>query len=219
VARLGERGELGSDVTLIHCSHFDDGDLDAVAASRASVVSTPSSEMVGGLGSPPIQRFMDHGIRPGLGVDTGRRGSPIDMFAQMRAVISLQHATHFDLKLAGKAGLPKLLNTREVIRYATVDGARAAGLGDSIGILEPGNAADLIVLRADRPNIHPINDAIGAVVWGMDTSNVEWVFVAGEARKRNCQLTADIDRARSLAIASGERVGAAVAAPAAGGRG
>lgn len=219
VALLGERGDLRPDVTLIHCSHLSDADLDAVAASRASVVSTPSSEMVGGFGSPPIQRFMDRGIRPGLGVDTGRRGSPIDVFAQMRAVISLQHATHFDLKLAGKAGLPKLLNTREVIRYATVDGARAAGLGDRVGTLEPGNAADLIVLRADRPNIHPINDAIGAVVWGMDTSNVEWVFVGGEARKRNGRLTADVDRARSLAVAARQRVGAAVAVPSAQGGG
>jgi cytosine/adenosine deaminase-related metal-dependent hydrolase len=219
VALLGERGDLGPDVTLIHCTYLNDADLDAVAASRASVVSTPSSEMVGGFGSPPIQRFMDHGIRPGLGVETGRRGSPIDMFAQMRALISLQHATHFDLKLAGKAGLPKLLNTREVIRYATVDGARAAGLAAGLGVLEPGSAADLIVLRADRPNIHPINDAIGAVVWGMDTSNVEWVFVAGKARKRNGEITADIDRARSLAVAASERVGAAVAVPAARGGG
>lgn len=217
VALLGQRGDLGPDVTLIHCSHLDDADLDAVAASRASVVSTPSSEMVGGFGSPPIQRFIDHGIRPGLGVDTGRRGSPIDMFAQMRAMISLQHATHFDLKLAGKAGLPKLLNTREVIRYATVDGARAAGFADGLGVLEPGNAADLLVLRADRPNIHPINDAIGAVVWGMDTSNVEWVFVGGEARKRDGHLTADVDRARSLAARARTRVGTALAVPSVGG--
>jgi cytosine/adenosine deaminase-related metal-dependent hydrolase len=218
VALLGNEGELGPDVTLIHGSYLSDSDLEAVAAAGSSLVSTPSSEMVGGL-TPPIQRFIDHGIRPGLGVDTGRHGSPIDMFAQMRAVISLQHATHFDLKLSGKAGLPRLLTTREVIRYATVDGARAAGLGDRLGTLEPGNAADLIVLRADAPNIHPINDAIGAVVWGMDTSNVEWVFVGGEARKRAGSLTADVDRARSLAVAARDRVGGAVAVPSARGDG
>ena len=50
------------------------------------------------------------------------------MFAQMRATISLQHATVFDLKLAGKAGVPQLMGTRDVIRHATVDGARVAGL-------------------------------------------------------------------------------------------
>ena len=49
------------------------------------------------------------------------------------------------------------------------------------GSLEPGMQADVIVLRTDRPNIFPINDPIGAVVWGMDTSNVDWVFVGGRA--------------------------------------
>src|SRR3972149_5331151 len=95
------------------------------------------SEMTGGLGSPPLQKLIDRGIRPGLGIDN-ERVAPGDMFAQMRAAISLQHATLFDLKLAGKASLPALLSTREVIRYATVDGARAAGLADGAGCLEPG---------------------------------------------------------------------------------
>ena len=53
--------------------------------------------------------------------------TPGDLFAQMRATISVQHATVFDRKLAGKAGLPKLMSTRDVIRSATIDGARAVG--------------------------------------------------------------------------------------------
>ena len=107
------------------------------------------------------------------------------MFAQMRAVISLQHATLFDLKLAGKAGLPNLLNTREVIRYR--HGRRSRAPSGSATSSEPslrGRQADLVVLRTDRPNIFPINDPIGAVVWGMDTSNVDWVFVAGRPLMR-----------------------------------
>ena len=71
------------------------------------------------------------------------------------------------------------MSTRDAIRYATVDGARAAGLGGVTGSLVPGMQADVIVLRTDRPNIFPINDPIGAVVWGMDTSNVDHVFVGG----------------------------------------
>jgi cytosine/adenosine deaminase-related metal-dependent hydrolase len=196
---------LGRDVTLVHCANLTDSDLDAVASSGAAVSLTPSSEMAGGQGSLPIQKLIDRGIRPGLGVDTERL-APGDMFAQMRAAISLQHATSFDLKLAGKAGLPRLLTTREVIRYATVDGARVAGLGAQTGTLEPGMQADLIVLRTDRPNIHPVNDPIGAVVWGMDTSNVDWVFVAGRALKRDGVIDADIGRAGSLAAAARKRV-------------
>ncbi len=154
VADLADRGLLGDDCTLVHCAQLDGRDLDAVSASGAAVSLTPSSEMSGGSGPPPVQELIDRRIRPGLGVDS-ERVAPGDLFAQMRAVISLQHATYFDLKLAGKAGLPNLLSTREVIRYATVDGARVAGLGGVTGSLTPGMQADVVVLRADRPNIWP----------------------------------------------------------------
>jgi cytosine/adenosine deaminase-related metal-dependent hydrolase len=66
--------------------------------------------------------------------------------------------------------------------------------------------ADVLVLRADRPNIFPINDPIGAVVWGMDTSNVDWVFVGGRALMREGVLDADVQRARSLATEARQRV-------------
>jgi cytosine/adenosine deaminase-related metal-dependent hydrolase len=129
------------------------------------------------------------------------------MFAQMRAAISIQHATLFDLKLAGKAGVPHLLSTRDVIRYATTDGARVAGLEAVTGSLEPGKQADIVMLRTDRPNIFPINDPIGAVVWGMDTSNIDWVFAGGRVLMRNGALEADVARARGLARDAQQRVG------------
>ncbi len=122
----------------------------------------------------------------------------------------LRAARHsFDLKLAGKGGIPNLLGTRDVIRYATVDGARVAGLADITGSLSPGKRADVIVLRADRPNIAPVNDPIGAVVWGMDTSNIDWVFVGGAALVENGELTADVASARALAMAAQRQVAAA----------
>jgi cytosine/adenosine deaminase-related metal-dependent hydrolase len=120
----------------------------------------------------------------------------------MRALNSVQRATVFDQKLAGKGGLANLLGTRDVIRYATVDGARAAGLAGVTGSLTPGRRGDVVVLRADRPNIAPVNDPIGAVVWGMDTSNIDWVFVGGRPLVRNGELLADVDRARALVVAA-----------------
>lgn len=208
ISALGERRLLGDDVTLVHCSHVDDADLDAMASHEVRVSLTPSSEMAEGLGPPRIQELIDRNIRPGLGVDD-ERVAPGDMFAQMRATNSMQHATMFDRKLSGKAGLPGLLTTREVIRYATVDGANAVGLGQVTGSLEPGKQADVIVLRADRPNIAPVNDPIGAVVWGMDTSNLDWVFVGGRALMRDGELVADVQEARRLAIAAQQRVAGA----------
>jgi cytosine/adenosine deaminase-related metal-dependent hydrolase len=208
VAELARQGLLGSDVTLVHCSRLDDADLDAIASSGAGVAITPTTEMTGGLGSPPMQRLIDREIRPGLGVDEERIG-PGDLFAQMRAAISIQHGRHFELKLAGKGGLPNLLTTREVIRYATVDGARVAGLHTATGSLEVGKQADVIVLRTDRPNVHPVNDPIGAVVWGMDTSNVAWVIAAGRVLMRDGALVADVAAIRERAIESQRRVAAA----------
>jgi 5-methylthioadenosine/S-adenosylhomocysteine deaminase len=208
VASLAERGLLADDVTLVHCADLDDGDVDAIVSSGAAISLAPSSEMAAGLGPPPIQPLIDRDVRPGLGVDA-ERVAPGDLFAQMRATISLQHATVFDRKLAGKAGLPKLMSTRDVIRWATIEGARAVGLGRVTGSLEPGKQADVVVLRTDRANVFPINDPIGAVVWGMDTSNVDAVFVDGRALMRDGVLVADVDRARTLAVAARERISGA----------
>jgi cytosine/adenosine deaminase-related metal-dependent hydrolase len=214
VASLGQRGLLGDDVTLVHHAGLDGADLDAIAASGASVSFAPSSEMAQGA-TLPIQQLMDRDIRPGLGIDDERL-APGDMFAQMRATISLQHATVFDRKLAGKAGIPRLMNTRDVIRAATSDGARAAGLHRVTGSLESGMHADVIMLRTDRPNIFPVNDPIGAVVWGMDTSNIDRVIVGGRVLMRAGALDADLDRARASAASARERVGAGSASAAGG---
>lgn len=209
VAELEARGVLGSDVTLVHCSNLDPVDLDAISSTGSMVALTPSSEMSHGIGQPPVQGLLDRKIRPGLGVDNEWSGQG-DLFAQMRAAISLQHATFFDLKLAGKGGLPNLLSTREVIRWATTDGARVAGLETVTGSLTPGMQADVVLLRTDRPNIYPINDPIGAVVWGMDTSNVDWVFAGGVPRLSHGVVNADAAKARSMVTAAMDRVGDAI---------
>ncbi len=201
-------GSLGADVTLVHCTNLGAADLDAVASSGAGVALCPAMEMTAGIGWPPLQALIDRGIRPGLGVGSELE-APGDLFAQMRAANSVQHATLFEHKLAGKGGVPNLLTTREVIRYATVDGAAAVGLGDVTGSLAPGKQADLVVLRTDRPNIAPVNDPIGAVVWGMDTSNVDWVLVGGRALVRHGELVAGVARAQELAKAAQREVAAA----------
>jgi cytosine/adenosine deaminase-related metal-dependent hydrolase len=208
LSRAAERGLLGDDVTLVHHAPVEAGDLEAVAATGAGISLSPSSEMAAGYGPPPIQQLIDRDIRPGLGVDD-ERVAPGDLFAQMRATISVQHATVFDRKLAGKAGLPKLMSTRDVIRFATVHGAGVAGLRGVTGSIEPGMQADVVVLRTDRPNIYPINDPIGAVVWGMDTSNVERVVVSGRTILRDGALDTDLDRVRGLALEARDRVATA----------
>ena len=88
-----------------------------------------------------------------------------------------------------------LLNTREVLKLATIEGARANALLHKTGTLTPGKQADVILLRAQQINVAPINDVVGSIVLGMDRSNVDSVFIAGNAVKRHGRLVGvDVER-------------------------
>ena len=90
------------------------------------------------------------------------------------------------------AGIPPLLTTRDVLRYATMNGAKALRLDDKVGSLTPGKEADIIILDATAINVAPLNQVPGAVVSLMDRTNVETVIVAGKVRKWKGRLL-DVD--------------------------
>ena len=206
LAELAGTGLLGSDTTYVNCATLTGEEIGMIADTGGSFSLSAAAGMMMGYGMPPIQQLLDRQIRPSLSVDA-ESNVPTDMFTQMRAVISIQHASLFDLKLSGKGGVPNLLTTRRILEFATIDGARATGLADVTGSLTPGKHADVVVLRSDKPNVHPINDPIGAVVWGMDTSNVDSVFVAGKPLKRDGELVGvDMTRVRDLAYGARDHV-------------
>jgi cytosine/adenosine deaminase-related metal-dependent hydrolase len=126
-----------------------------------------------------------------------------DMFTQMRSVFTLQRALLNDRSIRGEKDLPPLLNARDVIEFATLQGARADGMEAKVGTLTPGKEADIVMLRTDLPNTLPFNNAYGAVVTAMDTSNVDTVMVAGKVVKRAGKLVGvDLDRVGREAAAS-----------------
>ena len=203
---MGKAGLLKDDTTYIHCTTLSDEEIRMIVDTGGRVSLASTNEMNMGYGMPPIQRFLNHGLRPSFSIDT-ETNTPNDMFTQMRSVNSLQHAMIFDRKLEGKRNLPPFMNSRDVIECATIEGARANGLTHKTGTLTPGKEADIILLKTDRPNILPVNDPISAVVWGMDTSNVDSVFVAGNALKRNGKLlNVDLEYIRTMAYQSRDHV-------------
>ncbi|MFN8451607.1 MAG: amidohydrolase family protein [Anaerolineae bacterium] len=206
LGEMGKAGLLGSDTTYIHCTTLSDDEIQMIVDTGGTFSLASPVEMMMGHGMPPTQRFLDRGLRPSLSVDV-ETNVPNDMFTQMRSVIALQHAVLFDQKLSGRVHTSSMLTTRDLLEFATIEGARANGLDDKIGTLTPGKEADIILLRTDLPNIFPVNDPIGAVVWGMDTSNVDLVFVAGKPLKRNGELVGvDMNRIRRLAYESRDYV-------------
>jgi cytosine/adenosine deaminase-related metal-dependent hydrolase len=93
---------------------------------------------------------------------------------------------------------------------ATIEGARANGLLRKTGTLTPGKQADMILLRTDMINVMPVNDPVGAIVLGMDVSNVDTVIIAGATVKRDGQMQGvDLQRLHEHAAASRDHVTAA----------
>ena len=203
VAQLNELGLLGADTTYIHCNYLSDDEFKLVAETGGKVSISPTVEMIMGHGTPPTARALEHGLRPSLSIDVVTT-VPGDMFTQMRFLFAqarlLAHEAAF---AAGNEHDPVLLSSRDVLEFATIEGARVCGLDDRAGSLTPGKQADVVVLRCDHTNTYPVIDPVSTVVLQADTRNVDTVFVAGRALKRDGQLVdADLRRARDLAAAS-----------------
>ena len=138
-----------------------------------------------GHGPPPTGKLLARGVRPSLSVDVVS-SVPGEMFTQMRTALVQERIGCFT-ETPDEAFAPTLTH-RDVLEFATIDGARACGLEDKVGSLTPGKQADLVLLKTDAINAAPMFDPIGTVVVFADTSNVDSVFVAGRAVKRNGEL-------------------------------
>ena len=203
LARFAAKGLLGPDGTYIHCNFLEPAEWRLIAESGGTVSLSPQIELQMGHGLPAVQAALDAGLRPSLSADA-ETSVPSDMFTQMRAAFAAQRGMLTARQHNGETGLPPLLTAMETLRFATIDGARANGLEARTGSLTPGKQADLIMLRADRINVLPMNDPAGVVVTGMDTSNVDTVVVAGAVRKRNGALVG-VDMARLKALVEESR--------------
>jgi cytosine/adenosine deaminase-related metal-dependent hydrolase len=184
---LAVANALRPDVTIIHANNLTEAEWQLVQKTGAGISISAPIEMEMGHGVPPIQQALDHGIRPSLSVDVETQ-MPGDFFTQMRTVFTLQRMLRLARERAGERNLPPLLTVREVVGFATIEGARDNWLERITGSLTPGKEADIIMLRTDQINVMAVNDLYGAVVLGMDTSNVDTVFIGGKMMKSEGKL-------------------------------
>jgi cytosine/adenosine deaminase-related metal-dependent hydrolase len=140
------------------------------------------TEMAMGQGPPAIQPALDHGVRPSLSSDHPATMNQ-DVFSIMRATFTLQHLRLFQRAWGGEQNLPARLTPREVLEFVTIEGARCANLEAKTGSLTPGKEADVVMLRADRLSVWPLNNAPGVIVNMMNPSHVDAVFIAGKVKK------------------------------------
>ena len=175
---------FGPDNLFIHMTGMSDLAWQAMKDKGARVSLAVPIEMNMRHGMPPILKTLEMGIEPSLSVDV-EVTLTADMFTQMRTTMALQRAfvNQMALDRNDPSGLPELLTTTDVLRFATVQGAKDLRLDHKVGTLTPGKEADIILLDAEAINVAPLNNVPGAVVSLMERSNVETVIVAGKVRK------------------------------------
>ena len=137
---------------------LSDAELDMIADAGGRASVAPEVEANMGHGPAATARLRSRGIPTGLSADVCTNVGG-DLFGAMRVAIALQRGADHAAALARGETLGEVsLTAREVLAMATVDGARACGLDDRIGTLEVGKQADVLLLRADTPNLAPLSD-------------------------------------------------------------
>jgi len=202
--------DIRSDNLFIHMTGMSDAAWNVVKDKGAQVSIAFPIEMNMRHGIPPIHKMQRLQMEPSLSTDV-ETNMTADFFTQMRSAMTMQRLvvnqevlnsgdfTNFFFEAVPGSAWPTLppgtlpvLNVRDVLRYATINGAKHLRLDGKTGSLTPGKEADIIILDATHINVFPVNHVPGAVVQMMERSNVETVIVAGKVRKWKGNLL-DVD--------------------------
>ena len=172
-------GVLGPNTLAAHSIRTTEHDVEILAKHGASVAHCIASNTKAAKGVAPVSLMHKYGISVGFGTDGPASGNTLDLFIQMRMCENFHKN-----ELRDRSAFP----AKEVVSMATIEGARALGLGDITGSIEPGKQADLVLVETDSPNMFPVYDPYSALVYSAIASNVRDVYVAGECLVKEKKL-------------------------------
>ena len=172
-------GVLGPNMLAAHSIRTTEHDVEILAKHGASVAHCIASNTKAAKGVAPVSLMHKHGMSVGFGTDGPASGNTLDLFIQMRMCENFHKN-----ELRDRSAFP----AKEVVSMATIEGARALGLGDITGSIEPGKQADLVLVETDSPNMFPVYDPYSALVYSAIASNVRDVYVAGECLVKEKKL-------------------------------
>lgn len=175
VARMEKLGALGPNLVLAHAVALDDEEVQILARRGVSVAFCPGTSLKLGKGATAVGRYpelMDAGVKVGLGTDGVSASGNLNLLRQMYLAAGLFKDARMDATLVG---------ARRALRMATIDGARALGMGNEIGSLELGKKADFVVFDLRHPEWVPYQDPVQALVWSATSASVRQTWVDGRA--------------------------------------
>lgn len=211
VVPMHQAGLLGPTQLHVHCNTSTREEFKMLADAGCTIVSTPDTEIQMGMGHPVFNEAKELGIRSTVGCDIITLNGG-DIVGQLRLGLQDTRVRVNDTFNARKE-MPLTLETSsmDALAWGTINGAEALGLGSVTGSLEPGKQADVIIIGGDEPNMWPINEEPGMVVFHSHPADVRTVFVAGNVVKKDGRLVGvDYAAARRLAEDSRDRIMAGV---------
>lgn len=184
--KLADKAGLLNEKTIAaHCVVVDEEDMEVLKEKKVNVVHNPGSNMKLASGIAPIKVMADMGINIALGTDGASSNNNLDMLEEMRMATYLQKVITKD---------PTALPVDQVLRMATVNGAKALGF-DNTGEIREGMAADLIIINTQKPWYYPKHNVKPAIVYSGNSSDVEFVIIDGHIVMEKGQvLTLDEER-------------------------
>jgi len=192
VAHLADLGVLFPNVLACHCVALKDGDLALLKEFDVKVAHNLESNMKLASGVAPVPQLIEAGICVGLGTDGCASNNNLDLFLEMDTVAKLHKVHTLD---------PTIMDAETVLRMATIEGARALGLADRIGSLEPGKQADIIVIDTNKPHLTPMYHPASHLVYAVRGSDVATVLINGCTVMQDRQLkTIDLEAAMDAVI-------------------
>ncbi|HVV68978.1 MAG TPA: TRZ/ATZ family hydrolase [Gammaproteobacteria bacterium] len=181
--RFYDLGLVSERLQCVHMTQINDEDMEILHQTHPQVVTCPESNLKLVSGFCPVKKLLDAGINVAIGTDGAASNNDLDMFGEMRSA-----------SLLGKivAQNPTAVNAQETLRMATLNGAKALGLGSITGSLVPGKAADIIAIDLSHPNTQPIYNPVSQIVYAANSQQVTDVWVAGKQLYKNGEfLTLD----------------------------
>jgi len=177
---------LTPNLLACHCVVLTDEDIALLKRYDVKVVHMPESNMKLASGISPVPKLLKEGVCVGLGTDGSASNNNLDLFLEMDTAAKLHKVNTFD---------PTVMDANTVLKMCTIEGARALGLGDLTGSLEPGKKADLIIIDTHKPHLTPMYDPVSHLVYAVSGSDVTTSIINGEVVMEDRKLmTIDIEK-------------------------
>ncbi len=180
IQRMADLGLLNSKLIAVHMTQMTDDEIKQIKDSGTHVAHCPESNLKLASGFAPINKLLDADINVSIGTDGAASNNDLDMFGELRTAALIAKAV---------SGNPTCLPAAKALEMATINGAKALGLDDKIGSLEPGKAADMIAVDFSSYLTRPIFNPMSHLVYAINRLQVSDVWVAGKRLLKDGKLT------------------------------